>query len=40
MRFPQDYGSIDDTLGADGDPLDALVLLPHPTLTVLCISRT
>jgi inorganic pyrophosphatase len=31
MVFPQDYGSIDDTLGDDGDPLDALVLLPRPT---------
>ena len=32
MVFPQDYGSIDNTLGDDGDPLDALVLLPRPTL--------
>lgn len=31
MVFPQDYGSLDDTLGEDGDPLDALVLLPRPT---------
>ena len=23
MVFPQDYGSIDNTLGDDGDPLDA-----------------
>ena len=29
MVFPQDYGSIDNTLGEDGDPLDAMVLLPE-----------
>ena len=28
--YPTDYGYIDDTLGEDGDPLDALVLLPEP----------
>jgi inorganic pyrophosphatase len=30
-RYPADYGFIDDTLGGDGDPLDALVLLEEPT---------
>ncbi len=31
MAYPTDYGYIEDTLGLDGDPLDALVLLPAPT---------
>ena len=30
-RYPADYGFIEDTLGQDGDPLDALVLLEEPT---------
>src|ERR671919_3016615 len=30
-QYPADYGFIDDTLGEDGDPLDALVLLEEPT---------
>ena len=30
-RYPDDYGYIDNTLGEDGDPLDALVLLDEPT---------
>ncbi len=30
-RYPADYGFIDDTLGQDGDPLDALVLVEEPT---------
>jgi inorganic pyrophosphatase len=29
--YPADYGFIEGTLGQDGDPLDALVLLPEPT---------
>ena len=40
MVFPQDYGSIDDTLGDDGDPLDALVLLPRPEPTRMMIQST
>lgn len=37
MVYPADYGFIDDTLGEDDDPLDALVLLPesvHPGVVV------
>jgi inorganic pyrophosphatase len=30
-RYPADYGYIEETLGMDGDPLDALVLLEEPT---------
>ena len=30
-QYPADYGFIEDTLGEDGDPLDALVLVQEPT---------
>ena len=30
-RYPDDYGFIEGTLGEDGDPLDALVLLEEST---------
>ncbi|WP_338146295.1 inorganic diphosphatase [Streptomyces boncukensis] len=29
--YPADYGFVEGTLGEDGDPLDALVLLEEPT---------
>lgn len=31
MSYPADYGFIEGTLGADGDPLDALCLVGEPT---------
>jgi inorganic pyrophosphatase len=31
MSYPSDYGYVEDTCGADGDPLDALVLVAEPT---------
>jgi inorganic pyrophosphatase len=30
-QYPADYGFVEDSLGEDGDPLDALVLLQEPT---------
>jgi inorganic pyrophosphatase len=31
MTYPSDYGFVEGTLGEDGDPLDALVLVADPT---------
>ena len=36
--YPADYGFVEGTLGADGDPLDALVLLESPTFPGCQIS--
>jgi inorganic pyrophosphatase len=36
--YPADYGYIEDTLGQDGDPLDALVLVSEPTFPGCLIS--
>ena len=38
-RYPADYGFVENTLGEDGDPLDALVLVDEPTFPgclILC----
>ena len=40
-QYPADYGFVDDTLGEDGDPLDALVLVQEPTFPgCLITART
>jgi inorganic pyrophosphatase len=38
MRYPCNYGYLPQTLGGDGDPLDALVILPLPLIagSVIC----
>jgi len=33
MFYPANYGYINNTLADDGDPLDVLVLTPHPIMT-------
>jgi inorganic pyrophosphatase len=38
-RYPADYGFVEGTLGEDGDPLDALILVEEPTFPgclILC----
>jgi inorganic pyrophosphatase len=37
--YPADYGFVPDTLGEDGDPLDALVLVEEPTFPG-CLIRS
>ena len=38
-QYPADYGFIENTLGEDGDPLDALVLVQEPTFPG-CVIRS
>jgi len=38
MAYPTDYGFIEDSLGEDGDPLDALVLLPQSVFPGVIVS--
>ncbi|MDF2978669.1 MAG: Inorganic diphosphatase [Actinomycetospora sp.] len=37
-QYPADYGYIENTLGQDGDPLDALVLIQEPTFPGCLVS--
>ena len=38
-RYPADYGYVDNSLGRDDDPLDAMVLLQEPTFPG-CVIRS
>jgi inorganic pyrophosphatase len=40
MRYPCNYGYVPGTLGGDGDPLDALVILPLPLVSTSVIRCT
>ena len=40
VHYPTDYGFIEDTLAADEDPLDALVLVWEPTFPGCLIEAT
>jgi inorganic pyrophosphatase len=37
-RYPWDYGFVENTLGLDSDPLDALVMLDEPTFPGCLVS--
>jgi inorganic pyrophosphatase len=37
-RYPWDYGFVENTLGQDSDPLDALVMLDDPTFPGCVVS--
>ncbi|MEY4693266.1 MAG: hypothetical protein RL437_546 [Actinomycetota bacterium] len=37
-RYPWDYGYVENTLGLDGDPIDALVMLDEPTFPCCVVS--
>lgn len=39
MRYPAEYGYLDETLALDGDPLDVLVLVTNPTFPG-CVINT
>jgi inorganic pyrophosphatase len=38
MVFPYDFGFVPSTLGADGDPLDVLLLMEEPTFVGCLVS--
>lgn len=39
IHYPTEYGFIDHTLGSDGDPLDAMIVLSEPTFPG-CVVET